>query len=204
MDDCETKSADYEIKPSSLGGKGLFAKRDFNRHDLIFQENWIFFQQKSTLPSHNCSHCLRFLGPIEKQLELICSDLGLRLPHHNALKSVHDCAPPLPTGVQCSRCSVWYCGTNCRDLAWSQYHCLLCAQDNDPHYINIQKYLALTKKGHSARLEIIGKILSAIILRKKNSKETLDECIDFFVGEFVTVSFTEAFVWSSGIIRAWL
>jgi len=90
-----------------------------------------------------------------------------------------------------------------RYLAWEQYHQLLCARDSETprdeaQFMKIQKYISLiNQSNHPARLEMCTKILATIILRNKNSGETLDETIDFFLGHFVAVPFSEAFYFSS-------
>lgn len=69
------------------GGRGLFAKKDFAEGDLIFTEPVFASQVKNFIGTANhpvpysmCSHCMRYLGPIEKQLGLVCEYIGKKMP----------------------------------------------------------------------------------------------------------------------------
>lgn len=75
------------IMGDAHGGKGLFATRDLSEGELLFTEPVFSFQLKNFVGAENhpvpyslCSHCVRFLGPIETQLGLVCEYVGKKLP----------------------------------------------------------------------------------------------------------------------------
>ncbi|KAK9811846.1 hypothetical protein WJX72_011125 [[Myrmecia] bisecta] len=145
---CKHIAPDLEVRldAGEGKGKGVFAKREFEKDELLFKEPPLVGGQDTANKAQAlvCSHCFCFLGSIELQVawrllsdkykgghapdpellqELEASTS--RLPHTHLFK--------LPAPVACrGGCSdEVFCSQRCADAAWASYHSLLCCGPQD-------------------------------------------------------------------------
>jgi hypothetical protein len=90
----ESSPQAFQLTPDSpvyvsnaANGLGLFAGKAFQKGEHILTEEVFVSQIRNFVSARNlplpyalCSYCVRFLGPIEKQLELVCRSVGKTLP----------------------------------------------------------------------------------------------------------------------------
>lgn len=75
------KREPFVVKQASdaKNGRGVFATQNFKLGDVILFEKIAFLAQERPvdppLPFLVCEHCLRYIGSVETQLELMASDL---------------------------------------------------------------------------------------------------------------------------------
>jgi hypothetical protein len=91
----------------------------------------------------SCSHCLKFLGTRTSA-------------NSKQLKVTADITP-----VPCDHCDhEFYCSANCRDLAWSAYHKILCYKDNSSFLGQFEQFAERT----SHRLLLSAKIIASMMV----------------------------------------
>lgn len=136
-------------------GKGLFAKRDFKKRELVLVE---FPFCVARIPSElngitrnsACDHCLKYIGPLENQLldlvEKCATALNINVKDFQwELPFKDDCLPTkIVEPIPCPYCNhVFYCSEKCRQSAWDQYHEVMCpgsAVGPDDPYILFEKH----------------------------------------------------------------
>ncbi|XP_072390243.1 protein-lysine N-trimethyltransferase SMYD5 [Diabrotica undecimpunctata] len=121
---------DVEVRiTDSLKGKGLYAKKDFPKDAVIFQEDPLVSCQFSWNAEYKylaCDHCLR---PLETAHENATRLAG----HPMVLPYPECCSTDKSKIVSCPHCSTKYCSEECRVEAYSQYHNTLCHENNSNH-----------------------------------------------------------------------
>ncbi|CAM4612350.1 unnamed protein product [Leuciscus chuanchicus] len=120
----------------NIKGKGLFAKRSFKKGDTIFIEQPLVSSQflwNASYKYRACEYCLRALETAEENARRLSGLPALSLPHPELCKVRPD------RHQACPQCQVMYCGTECRQAAWEQYHKVLClgpSHDDPDHPVN--------------------------------------------------------------------
>jgi len=108
---------------SESKGKGLVAQRAFKKGDVILEENPVVCSQFSWNELYKyraCEYCLRSLETAEEMAQRLTGQPGLSLPFP-------ECCSVDPSQFSaCPQCQVLYCSETCRQLAWDQYHQVLC------------------------------------------------------------------------------
>ncbi|XP_076103229.1 protein-lysine N-trimethyltransferase SMYD5-like [Mytilus galloprovincialis] len=125
-----------------LKGKGLFAKKNINKGDVIFEETPIVSTQflwNELYKYKACEYCMKSLETAEEQARRLSTNPHLSLPHPEC--DITDQSPY----VDCPGCQVTYCCELCRKKALDEYHQVLCmgpsrlSEDNDHPLARLQE-----------------------------------------------------------------
>jgi len=147
---------------NSQKGKGLFALRDFQPGEIIFQEKPFIAQQHigNRWKVTCCTHCFRFLGsPFPPQfyhlnhLISLYQQFQIEIPTEILSYTSHFSETfPKPNLFPCTGgCGELYCSIECRDLSFQLYHNFLCVgpikeEDSTVHPLILFKQHAITVK----------------------------------------------------------
>ncbi|XP_053258103.1 histone-lysine N-trimethyltransferase SMYD5 [Podarcis raffonei] len=107
---------------SNVKGKGLFATRNIKKGETIFVEKPVVSAQflwNALYKYRACDHCLRALETAEENAQRL-------LGKPQALPHPEQCSIRKELHQHCPACQVAYCSAECRQLAWEQYHQVLC------------------------------------------------------------------------------
>lgn len=146
-------------------GKGLFALRDFNVGDVIFEERPLVccqFLWNSAYGYLACDFCMRPLETAEENVRRLCADSDITLPYPEC------CQTDKPSVVDCSHCDASYCCEACRQAAWLQYHQVLCRRSftrNTDHPIDLlqEAWKSMHYPPESACIMLVARILASVI-----------------------------------------
>ncbi|XP_072932839.1 protein-lysine N-trimethyltransferase SMYD5 [Epargyreus clarus] len=157
----------FEIRVSSnIKGKGLFATRSFRTRDVILEEDPLVSCQFAWNAAYSylaCDHCMRPLETPEQNARRLACKPDIVLPHADCYEI------DLQTITSCDQCNLQYCSEECKQVAKTSYHSLLCYQETDAqHPINV--LLDTWKQMHlppeTTSILLIARILAMIQLSK--------------------------------------
>lgn len=112
-----------------------------------------------------CGHCGQGVQSIQKQLQQLI-DAGYDdddkdyCKKYGHLKRVQAFDWDAECSEQCMHCQVKYCSAKCKELAWTEYHCLLCPAEG----IARQEWSQHVANTNDA-FYLAGKILARMVLR---------------------------------------
>ncbi|GAX27868.1 hypothetical protein FisN_13Hh020 [Fistulifera solaris] len=126
----------YDICCNEEQGRHLRARYDLSRHDLIFCERPMLFQQSLGLNTQQawvCHACHGFVGNAADAMQ-----------HRFPSKSLAACKTIITSCRQ--KCGYVYCNKECEDAAWRMHHRFLCTgniADDEEHPLVLFKQLAV-------------------------------------------------------------
>jgi hypothetical protein len=109
-------------------GRGLFAKTNIKEGDIILEELPLVSAQflwNATCRYAACDHCMRSLETAEQMARRLTGNSSLVLPHPEV------CEEKPENYTTCSYCPAVYCCVECRQLAWHDYHEVICPRSSD-------------------------------------------------------------------------
>jgi len=129
--------AHFLIKQASPDkGKGLFASKNFNGGEVIFEEKPLVCSQflwNSMYKYTACGGCMKSLETAEQMARRLTGNASLELPYASKCCEITLLGQTI---VNCHRCQRKYCSEECRESAWEQHHRTLCLGENqgDPSH----------------------------------------------------------------------
>jgi len=129
--------AHFLIKQASPDkGKGLFASKNFNEGEVIFEEKPLVCSQflwNSMYKYTACGGCMKSLETAEQMARRLTGNASLELPYASKCCEITLLGQTI---VNCHRCQIKYCSEECRESAWEQHHRTLCLGENqgDPSH----------------------------------------------------------------------
>lgn len=121
---------------NNIKGKGLFATRTIRKGTTIFIERPVVCAQflwNAAYKYRACDHCMRSLETAEENARRLSGKHLLVLPHPE------QCTIRKELHQACPQCQVKYCSMECRQVAFEQYHRVLClgpSKDDPKHPLN--------------------------------------------------------------------
>lgn len=139
-------------------GQGLFAGRNYNAGDVIFEEIPLVCCQFSWNAAYGykaCDHCMRPLETAEENVRrLTGKEIQLPYPELGSTdKTQHS---------SCSSCGAPYCSVKCRQLAFEQYHQLLCFNSDHPLSSLIETWKQMHYPPETTGIMLIARIIACV------------------------------------------
>lgn len=139
-------------------GQGLFATRNYNAGDVIFEEIPLVCCQFSWNAAYGykaCDHCLRPLETAEENVRrLTGKEIQLPYPELGSTdKTQHS---------SCCSCGAAYCSAKCRELAVEQYHQLLCFNSDHPLNNLIETWKQMHYPPETTSIMLIARIIACV------------------------------------------
>ncbi|KAH9520079.1 SET and MYND domain-containing protein 5 [Bulinus truncatus] len=149
---------------SPMKGKGLFARKSLQKGDVIFEEKPLVSAQFSWNELYNylaCEYCLKSLETAENMARRLTGNSGLNLPYPKC------CDRDVTQVVPCPQCQILYCSTECRDLAMSQYHQVLCkglSHADESHPLNrlVETWRSFHYPPETSSIMLIAKMIALV------------------------------------------
>lgn len=121
------KTPSIEIRNAGIDkGVGIFACKNFEEDDVIFEEEPIVaaqFYWNEKYGYLSCHHCLRPLETTDENIKRLTNNENIVVPYPNL------CPTEKTQHVYCD-CGVGFCSASCKELSWEQYHQYLCTLRN--------------------------------------------------------------------------
>lgn len=139
-------------------GQGLFATRNYNTGDVIFEEIPLVCCQFSWNAAYGyraCDHCMRPLETAEENVRrLTRKEIQLPYPELGSTdKTQHS---------DCPSCGVTYCSAKCRELASQQYHQLLCYNSDHPLNSLVETWKQMHYPPETTSIMLICRIIASV------------------------------------------
>ncbi|OQV14277.1 SET and MYND domain-containing protein 5 [Hypsibius exemplaris] len=119
---------------NSKSGNGLFAKRNFQAGEVIFEEAPLVVTQfvwNEDCNYRSCEKCLRPLETAQENARRLTGNRALNLP----LPELDDIKPA--EHRNCGNCGASYCSAACLDSAYRSYHKRLCHVNQSAHPLDV-------------------------------------------------------------------
>ncbi|XP_050678963.1 histone-lysine N-trimethyltransferase SMYD5 isoform X1 [Leptidea sinapis] len=153
----------YEVRNTNgKKGKGLFAIKQFNKGDVILEEDPLVSCQFAWNAAYRymaCDYCMRPLETPEQNVRRLAAKPDIVLPHAGNFEA------DLMNVNSCGQCESLYCCEDCKQRAYNSYHRLLCYDQADarhPIHILLEAWKQMHYPPETTNILLLVRILAFI------------------------------------------